>query len=431
MAKRSKLTEKASRFTTGFEEKLKADLKKYRDEIIVSNVETARSFRFMQLLRDWFSEARPRFVEEFLKGLEKHVTMKQKDFVIASGRIDALFGNVIVEFEGNLEKKKKEAEGQLRRYLFGLLGSSDFRDVNFLCIASDGVLFQVYTGWWKGDRPVPDHWEDIELRLVDKVNFLTIDAGQAFLWLDRYFFRTTLLKPTTEEFVRDFGINSPAYAFALKLLRTQWNQVKSQSEFSVIYENWEKYLRIAYGTQVADLELFLRHTYLASFAKLLAYMRLTDKASAPSPSIVEEIYTGRFFRKHFGILNFLEEDFFSWLAREKVRTTLVDLTRRISTLLEKYHLAEISEDALKSLYQELVDPQTRHDLGEYYTPDWLADRIVRHVLEENPSASVLDPSCGSGSFLYFAIRYKRERLGDKGKTLQNIQDTVVGVDGHR
>ena len=428
MAKKSKLTEKSSRFTSTLDEKLKVEFKKYRDEIVVANVETARSFRFMKLLCDWFSEARPTFVEEYLKGLEKYVTMKQKDLVVA-GRIDALYGNVIIEFESNLEKKKKEAETQLRKYLFSLLDSREKRDVNFLCIASDGVVFQVYTPWWADSQTSPERWEDIELKLVDKVDFLKLDGGLAFLWLDRYLFRKTLLHPTTEEFVRDFGINSPAYAFAIKLLRREWKRVSEKDEFQVIYENWEKYLRIAYGTSVADTELFLRHTYLGTFVRLLAFMRFNKKPTIPTTKDVDEIFTGRFFQK-LGIQNFLEEDFLSWVAREKVRDTLVVLVQRISTLLEKYHLEELSEDVLKSLYQELVDPRDRHDLGEYYTPDWLADRIVRRVLEENPRASVLDPSCGSGSFLYFAIKYKREQLGDRLETLYHIRDTVVGVDIH-
>jgi hypothetical protein len=31
---------------------------------------------------------------------------------------------------------------------------------------------------------------------------------------------------------------------------------------------------------------------------------------------------------------------------------------------------------LKTLYESLVDPEQRHDLGEYYTPDWLAQRVT-------------------------------------------------------
>jgi hypothetical protein len=427
MRKKSKLREKGARFAIPGEAKRKLDLQKYCGEIVRLNVETARGQRFMLLLKEWFSEARPSFIEDYLKGIEKFVKVKGKDFVFA-GRVDALYGNVIIEFESNIAKKLKEAKGQLKDYAYALLNSKQ-ADVNFLCIATDGVSFYVFVPHWADLSEPPASAEDVDLRQVDKANFLMMDANQAFFWLDRYFFRTQLLHPTTEEFVRDFGFNSPAYAFALKLLQKEWKKVESKSEFKVIFENWEKYLRIAYGTTVADTELFLRHTYLAAFAKLLAYMRLARKNAVLSASEIDDIFTGKFFQK-LGILNFLEEDFLSWIAREKVREILVELTRRISTLLEKYYLEEISEDVLKSLYQELVDPQTRHDLGEFYTPDWLADSIIRHVLKSKPEASVLDPACGSGSFLYFAIRYKREKLGDSKQTLDHVRDNVVGIDIH-
>jgi len=90
----------------------------------------------------------------------------------------------------------------------------------------------------------------------------------------------------------------------------------------------------------------------------------------------------------------------------------------------------VSEDVLKSLYQELVDPETRHDLGEVYTPDWLAHRIVNKLLDENPRGALLDPTCGSGTFLYLSIREKRARLRDSAETLRHILDAVCGADIH-
>lgn len=77
-----------------------------------------------------------------------------------------------------------------------------------------------------------------------------------------------------------------------------------------------------------------------------------------------------------------------------------------------------------------MDPKTRHDLGEYYTPDWLAHRVARKLLKEKPDGSILDPACGSGTFLYLAIREKRDRLGDSVDTLKHILSSVVGVDVH-
>jgi methylase of polypeptide subunit release factors len=131
-----------------------------------------------------------------------------------------------------------------------------------------------------------------------------------------------------------------------------------------------------------------------------------------------------------GIENFIEEDFFSWLARGEAVKVGISMVRWLFSLLQNYNLRELSEDVLKSLYQELVDPETRHDLGEFYTPDWLAHRIVRKLLDANTRGAMLDPTCGSGTFLYLAIREKRERLRDSLETLRHILDSVYGGDIH-
>ena len=89
--------------------------------MLVANLETARSFLFGKLLCNWFEDAKPKFVEEYLQGLEKHVRIKQKDLVL-TGRIDALYGNVIVEFESNLTSRLRK---QMRNFLQKELGEID------------------------------------------------------------------------------------------------------------------------------------------------------------------------------------------------------------------------------------------------------------------------------------------------------------------
>ncbi|OYD16136.1 hypothetical protein CH330_03670, partial [candidate division WOR-3 bacterium JGI_Cruoil_03_51_56] len=61
---------------------------------------------------------------------------------------------------------------------------------------------------------------------------------------------------------------------------------------------------------------------------------------------------------------------------------------------------------------------------------WLAHRIVRKLLDENPQGSFLDPACGSGTFLYLAIREKIARLGRSRATLNHIRESVHGADVH-
>ena len=229
--------------------------------------------------------------------------------------------------------------------------------------------------------------------------------------------------------VKDFGARSHAFQMANHDLLSLWRSLEDRPEFQVVYETWAKYLLIVYGSEVADEALFVRHTYLATVAKLMAWSRLTERGVSYDAEEISSVLEGSFFQRK-GIENFLEEDFFSWITREEAREIGLEVARRLLSLLRNYNLRELSEDVFKSLYQELVDPSTRHDLGEYYTPDWLAHRMVRKLLDEKLEVSILDPACGSGTFLYLAIREKRERLGDSSETLKHILDSVVGADIH-
>jgi hypothetical protein len=56
--------------------------------------------------------------------------------------------------------------------------------------------------------------------------------------------------------------------------------------------------------------------------------------------------------------------------------------------------------------------------------------MVKKMLADNAAATMIDPACGSGTFLYLAIREKREKLKDSSETLLHILDSVVGADIH-
>lgn len=78
----------------------------------------------------------------------------------------------------------------------------------------------------------------------------------------------------------------------------------------------------------------------------------------------------------------------------------VDLAGRVS----KFDWAATESDVARILYQSIVPAADRKRLGEYYTPDWLAREIVDTAVTDPLNQRVLDPSCGSGTFLYAAVR---------------------------
>ena len=89
-------------------------------------------------------------------------------------------------------------------------------------------------------------------------------------------------------------------------------------------------------------------------------------------------------------------------------------------IVERYDWGAREADVLRNVYMEIVPKVDRKLYGEYYTPDWLAHLIVEETLDDDwlresilaahsagaPPAGigVLDPTCGSGTFLFHAAR---------------------------
>src|SRR6516225_10550453 len=103
-----------------------------------------------------------------------------------------------------------------------------------------------------------------------------------------------------------------------------------------------------------------------------------------------------------GIIGAVEADFFDWPLKHSGGEELI---RDVAQQTERFRLRDVEADVPKILYESLIDPEQRHDLGEYYTTDWLAGRIVTATIDNPLKLRVLDPACGSGTFLFHAIRH--------------------------
>jgi hypothetical protein len=108
-----------------------------------------------------------------------------------------------------------------------------------------------------------------------------------------------------------------------------------------------------------------------------------------------------------------------------------ELAARAAQYSAAWWLARSAEgrDLFKALYQDLFPRRVRHRLGEYYTPDWLAEHVLDQVgYHGQPEVRLLDPACGSGTFLVAAIRRLRKTLGKEPSALGTILRNVVGLD---
>lgn len=72
--------------------------------------------------------------------------------------------------------------------------------------------------------------------------------------------------------------------------------------------------------------------------------------------------------------------------------------------------AHLPQDVVGAVFERLIPPEDRHALSQYFTPELLVDLTVAFCVR-NPDDTVLDPTCGTGTFLIRAYDRLRTRLG--------------------
>jgi len=417
--------------------------------------------------------------------LQIEVAAKLKDFArraqikleghhnvtIAMGRPDSVYGSVIVEYKDPkyLSPNKDAAPNkalieQLKRRFYDMRREENRDWKTMFGVGTDGSYFIFL-------RFRDDKWTDQEPLPVDRY------STERFLWA--LYNLGQKGKPYQPEYLHgDFGSESPA-GLAPEGVLTLYEEILSTTNprAGVFFDQWKilfgevcgydvenlsdklKKLAEFYGvtgkTQPAQL-LFAVHTYYAILIKLLAaeivsffnpwMPRQVEKLQSATTQTklrrdLQELERGGIFHQ-MGITNFLEGDLFSWYL-DVWSDSIQALVRKMVTKLDDYNPGTFSEDPvqsrdlLKKLYQQLFPKSVRHDLGEYYTPDWLAEHVLNELgYEGDPDKRLLDPACGSGTFLVIAINrirhwydLNREHCAyDEGELLRRILANVVGFD---
>ena len=306
------------------------------------------------------------------------------------GRIDALVGRTVIEIKSDLVRELADAEEQLARYL-----PEKRRQTGeaYVGLATDGALFRAYE--MHGDALV---------LIGERKNKLADAAGTA-VWLESVLATRERLPADATAIVANLGRDSTAFARASWMLHRAWEAVGDEPEPRLKWQLWERHLALVYGTDKTSEGLWLRHTYLVCVAKAIAAAAMGIAADDPA-----DLLSGPPFEAA-GIHGAVESDFFDWILHAPEGAAVVE---RIIRHAGRFDLTRIDVDLLKVLYESLIDPENRHDLGEYYTPDWLADRVTRAALDGDTDQRALDPSCGSGTFLFHAIRHKRRAMREAG-----------------
>ena len=380
---------------------------------------------------------------------------------ISGVRKDALYGTVIVEYKApqKLDSRRDFESGkqQVKKYISEEAGDPQYFGRYF------GILLDGYKIAFIRYRR--NEWEEPDLPLEISPRTV-LRALEALRGLKR--------KPIdAEELLIDFG---PKSEISKKLILKLYDLIttSTSSRSLMLFEDWRRVFSQVcayskdkmtglidhYGFEKqknVDVEklMFSVHTYYTLQMKLLtseivtlfadnllgSYLKRIEEAYYKGPddmlSELQDLEDGGIFNI-IGIKNFLEADYFAWYLDEwdsEVASLINDMVK----ILLDYEPATVEltpervRDLFKRLYQNLVPRDIRHRLGEYFTPDWLAELLLDEVGYYGESdKSLLDPACGSGTFLVLAIKrikeLAEEKFFDKRILLERIVKNIRGID---
>ena len=228
----------------------------------------------------------------------------------------------------------------------------------------------------------------------------------------------------------------------LDLISQVENKPAHRSKYETKLGMWEFALQGA-GIVPSDnqplnrVDLFARHTLLVISARILKLILRGWKDDEEA------------------VLSTINDGFPAWLCEFDQGKTLVI---RVAKRLSNFDWRGETRDRLREVYHALIPKEVRKEFGEYYTPDWLAEMIVKETLDETwidksiiaasklepedfhqvqgkEGIGVLDPACGLGTILFHAARRIRKRIKQNHPTLahntrQILVRLVMGIDVH-
>ncbi len=416
----------------------------------------------------------PLLISIGVKSRPKYERLTSEARTVYQGRPDAVHGQVIIEYKRPgafaSDRVVRGASDQLADYMTAEAEAYKTDPLGLLCrlvgVGVDGrsIFFVKYSGK-----------TNAKIEAIDKTAFirrgpfpLGPESARTFLMYLRALSRLPL---TAEHLADEFGAKSKIAGKAVSAFADALRHWRNE-RVSVFFNEWRRLFGIVYGEQFNDRQggaahshtqlygvsretdfqelLFSIHTYFALLMKLIAAELVTLKESSFATSFsfqlthssknelkssLTHIEDGGIYARQ-GITNFLEGDFFGWYL-DAFSPRLEEAIREVARGLSEFEPAtttinpEPTRDLLKKLYQYLVPKDLRHKLGEYYTPDWLAELVLNEVgYKGNTLKRLLDPACGSGTFIVLAIRRAKEYgLRQKEPLLETAKRIAANIWG--
>ncbi|MFR2831073.1 MAG: Eco57I restriction-modification methylase domain-containing protein [Finegoldia magna] len=395
----------------------------------------------------------------------------------AKGRVDSKYSSVIIEYKQPSTYKNKadtdKAFYQALQYMDSLYNNFPG---TYIGIITDGTRCQFI----KFDKDIKQLYDDDKtqvspLTFVKKLNYEMVNI------MFKYLINLKVKALTSDNLIKDlvkfikdgksliYSLTNSLFE-SLKVLDSityidygQW-----MNDFGLSHEDLSKQQTIEerrrdlakiINREKIDTDeeykiLFSLHTSISIVAMLIAYRVVILIKGINKTSFKDllelnmedlrvelgKIASGSISRE-LKIYNLLEVGAFSWVYNKNYWTEKIySDVKSVIEVLMKYEtmpdLTSKTDDLFRELYMSIIPVSVRHSLGEYYTPDWLAEHVINngldHISFDTENIRILDSTAGSGTFIQKAIEKKRRIYkGKEDKVLLNILlDEVVAIDAN-
>ena len=342
------------------------------------------------------------------------------------GRMDLYVHNTCIEFKTNIVRNGQPTPGnitQLDGYLESLLkAGAGVRNG----ILTDGIHYLLRR---VGEEKLPLQ-RPAEMRTYDRPE----QANNLREYLHGIISAPARnISPTAENLERYFGSDSDAFLAGNLLLKEAYDAHRDDPTVAVKRRLWQDLLQVALGKDAASGGdesdwLFIRHTYITSLIAVIMQQQLLGDVAHYASERPEALLKGHILAEQSDLHGVVDADLFTWPTEVDESIYLCEIAR----VVEQFDWTQNATEVGPTLYQNVITQEERKKLGEYYTPRWLAEEITKAVVDDPLNQRVLDPSCGSGTFIETVVEHILNHSGglSQSETLKKLQENIVGIDIH-
>ncbi len=241
------------------------------------------------------------------------------------------------------------------------------------------------------------------------------------------------IAPEHETLTKHLAGDSDLLKQATALLKEAHDANRDNPTVAVKRKLWQDLLEVALGQDstgdpdTADW-LFIRHTYLTTLIALILQKHFLIDIEHEAEHNPKDLLNGNTLYAHTNLKGVIESDLFQWPTEIGATQYIRSIARKVA----QFDWSKRPDELAAILYQNTITPEERRKMGEYYTPRWLAQTIVKELITDPQNTVAMDPSCGSGTFIECLVQNIIDHANKQHPTdtLRKLQNNVIGIDLH-